>query len=139
MTHHSYFLGVNEKFADFSKTPSNSTIKTRTMESDQTFDCCFEPEMNIEESIMSDGVSFVVTYIGCIEIVTSMKLLDFQSRSLVAKECINRVCDATNLKSPKKRRVEKRIQTCIAENGACLEHSGVSVGMLYIASGLTHF
>lgn len=32
------------------------------------------------------------------------------SRSLVAKECINRVCDIANIRSPKKRRVEKRIQ-----------------------------
>lgn len=118
------------------------------MESEQTFDCCFEQESNIEESIMQNGVSFVVNYIGelpndaipqannmmmkifqgCIEIITSMKLLDFQSRSLVAKECINRVCDAASLKSPKKRRVEKRIQSCIADEH-CLEHSGASVGM----------
>lgn len=96
---------------------------------------------------MQNGVSFVVKYIGelpndaipkanklmvkisqgCIEIITSMKLLDFQSRSLVAKECINRVCDAASLKSPKKRRVEKRIQSCIADEH-CLEHSGASVG-----------
>jgi SHC-transforming protein 1 len=55
-----------------------------------------------------------------------MKLLDFQSRSLVAKECINRVCDVANLKSPKKRRVEKRVQQCISFE-PCLEYSGVSV------------
>lgn len=65
-------------------------------------------------------------YIGCIEITTSMKLLDFQSRSLVAKECIHRVCDAANLKSPKKRRVEKRVQQVIEPN-PCLEHSGANV------------
>lgn len=55
-----------------------------------------------------------------------MKLLDFQSRSLVAKECIHRVCDAANLKSPKKRRVEKRVQQVIEPN-PCLEHSGANV------------
>lgn len=55
-----------------------------------------------------------------------MKLLDFQSRSLVAKECINRVCDIANLKSPKKRRVEKRVQQCVSDE-PCMEHSGVSV------------
>lgn len=34
------------------------------MESEQTFDCCFEQELNVEESIMQNGVSFVVNYIG---------------------------------------------------------------------------
>lgn len=96
------------------------------MEIEQTFDCCFEQEASIEDTIMTSGATFVVNYIGCVEIVTSMKLLDFQSRSLVAKECINRVCDAANLKSPKKRRVEKRVQQCISLE-PCLEHSCVSV------------
>lgn len=54
-----------------------------------------------------------------------MKLLDFQSRSAVAKECIHRVIDAVSTKSPKKRRVEKRVQQCIAE--PCLEHSNTTV------------
>lgn len=65
-------------------------------------------------------------YIGCVEIVTSMKLLDFQSRSQVAKECIHKVCESANLKSPKKRRVEKRVQQCISDD-PCLEHSGADV------------
>lgn len=102
------------------------------MECDKTYDCCLEQEeVDIEGSIMGEGVTFTVNYIGnsfrtvtwaieinfvllflgCIEIFTSMKMLDFQNRSLVARECINRVCDAANLKvSPKKRRVEKRVE-----------------------------
>jgi SHC-transforming protein 1 len=55
-----------------------------------------------------------------------MKLLDFHSRSLVAKECINRVCEIANIKTPKKRKVEKRIQNCISTE-PCLEHSGANV------------
>ncbi|CRK93014.1 CLUMA_CG006501, isoform A [Clunio marinus] len=97
-----------------------------TMEGTNNFDCCFEEEVNVENAIMQNGVSFIVNYIGCVEIFTSMKLLDFQSRSLVAKECINRVCDAANLNSPKKRRVEKRVQQCIS-TVPCMEHSGTSV------------
>jgi SHC-transforming protein 1 len=89
----------------------------KNMDSEQTF--CFDDEANIENEIMNDGVTFHVRYVGCIEIYTSMKLLDFQSRSLVAKECINRVCDLANLKSPKKRKVEKRVQQCVSTE-ACL-------------------
>ena len=97
------------------------------MGSETNFECCFDEETNVESLIMGDGVKFVVNYIGCIEILTSMKLLDFQSRSLVAKECIHRVCDAASSKSPKKRRAEKRIQQCINTDGPCMEHSGANV------------
>lgn len=90
------------------------------MECDKGFDCCFDEETSVENAIMNGGVQYNVKYIGCIEITTSMKLLDFQSRSLVAKECIHRVCDASNYRSPKKRRVEKRVQQCVATT-PCLE------------------
>lgn len=97
------------------------------MDSEKPFDCCDE-ESNVENAIMNGGATFVgVKYIGCIEILTSMKLLDFQSRSLVAKECIHRVCEAANINSPsKKRRVEKRVQQCISTT-PCMEHSGEAV------------
>lgn len=58
--------------------------------------------------------NFPFQYIGCLEIKTSMKLLDFQLRSQVAKECINRVCEAAGLKSSKKRRCDKRIQQALS-------------------------
>lgn len=40
----------------------------------------------MEEAIMSDGgVTFDVRYIGCLEIKSSMKTLEFATRSHVAK------------------------------------------------------
>lgn len=39
---------------------------------------------SIEHAIMNDGVNFNVKYIGCIEVLTSMKLLDFQSRYIIS-------------------------------------------------------
>lgn len=45
-----------------------------------------------------------------------MKSLDFDTRSLIAKECINRVCEAAGLKTAdKKRRTEKRIARMLAD------------------------
>lgn len=44
-----------------------------------------------------------------------MKLLDLPMRSQVAKECINRVCEAASLKTSKKRRCDKRVQQALAE------------------------
>lgn len=63
----------------------------------------------------NDGIAFNVRYIGCLEIRESMKALDFTSRSLIAKECINRVCEAGGLKTSTKRRCDKRIQSAISE------------------------
>jgi len=41
-----------------------------------------------------DGINYAVRYLGCVEVNTSMKVLDFDTRSAIAKECINRVCEA---------------------------------------------
>lgn len=76
--------------------------------------------------IMNEGVTFDVRYIGCLEIKASMKTLDFATRSQVAKECINRVCEAASLKSSKKRRVDKRVLQCISD-APDMEHAGTNV------------
>ncbi|KAG5683262.1 hypothetical protein PVAND_012553 [Polypedilum vanderplanki] len=95
----------------------------------ETFDCTAwddQDTSSIENAIMNDGINFDVKYIGCIEITQSMKALDFTTRSLVAKECINRVCDFANIRSPKKRKVERRIQQVISTQ-PCMEHCGTNV------------
>lgn len=59
---------------------------------------------------------FCLQYIGCLGVNTSMKSLDFDTRSLIAKECINQVCEAAGLKTAdKKRKVDKRISRMLAE------------------------
>jgi len=47
-----------------------------------------------------DGINYAVRYIGCIDVNTSMKVLDFDTRSNIAKECINRVCKASENLEP---------------------------------------
>jgi SHC-transforming protein 1 len=37
------------------------------------------------EELISAGVKFDVKYVGCIEVFASMKVLDFSTRSLVAR------------------------------------------------------
>lgn len=76
--------------------------------------------------LVDDGIVFNVRYIGCLEIRASMKLLDFNTRSQVAKECINRVCEAASLITPKKRRVDKRIEQCMSE-APLMKHTGTDV------------
>lgn len=37
------------------------------------------------DAIMNGGVTFTVKYVGCVEVFASMKVLDFPTRSAVAK------------------------------------------------------
>lgn len=55
-------------------------------------------------------------YIGCVEVLTSMKVLDFDTRSAIAKECIHRVCEAAGVKAvDSKRRVDRKIAAQLGE------------------------
>ncbi|XP_060641127.1 SHC-transforming protein 2 isoform X2 [Anolis sagrei] len=47
-----------------------------------------------DERVLSPGVSYVVRYMGCIEILRSMRSLDFTTRTQVTKEAINRLYEA---------------------------------------------
>lgn len=50
-----------------------------------------------------------------------MKVLDFDTRSAIAKECINRLCD-----SAEKRKVDPRISRMLSDNPS-LEKAGTNV------------
>lgn len=58
------------------------------------------------DSLNQHGITFTVRYMGCIEVNCAMKSLDFETRSLVAKECINRICEAIGIIVCEKRRNE---------------------------------
>ncbi|XP_069700957.1 SHC-transforming protein 1 [Periplaneta americana] len=89
-----------------------------------------------DQLITKEGITYAVRYIGCLEVNTSMKSLDFETRSQVAKECINRVCEAAGLKTAdKKRKAEKRVQRAIAEH-PIMDHAGANVNLTISSCGL---
>ncbi|XP_060089397.1 SHC-transforming protein 2 isoform X2 [Heteronotia binoei] len=47
-----------------------------------------------DERVLGAGVSYMVRYMGCIEILRSMRSLDFNTRTQVTKEAINRLYEA---------------------------------------------
>jgi len=61
-----------------------------------------------------DGINYAVRYIGCVDVNTSMKVLDFETRSAIAKECINRVCDASS-NNNMRRRGEVKISSMLGD------------------------
>ncbi|XP_037947316.1 SHC-transforming protein 3-like, partial [Teleopsis dalmanni] len=81
-----------------------------------------------DEELMETGVVFRVKYTGCIEVKTSMSSLDFSTRTQVARECINRVCETAGLKVASKRRVDKKILEYISDK-PCMENAGRNVLM----------
>lgn len=90
-----------------------------------------------DKLITKQGATYLLKYIGCLEVKVSMKILDFKTRSNVAKECINRVCESSGYKTvDKKRKVEKRILKYIAE-APNLNYAGTSVNLNVSSNNLS--
>lgn len=82
------------------------------------------------------GVSYGVRYIGALEVTKPMRTLDFEVRTQVAKESINRVCEAAGLKSiNKKRKVERKIQSLLGERPD-LHNAGFNVRLTITTDAL---
>uniref|UniRef100_A0A3Q2TUF4 SHC (Src homology 2 domain containing) transforming protein 2 n=1 Tax=Fundulus heteroclitus TaxID=8078 RepID=A0A3Q2TUF4_FUNHE len=47
-----------------------------------------------DKKIVGQGASYIVRYMGCIEVLKSMRSLDFNTRTQVTREAINRLCEA---------------------------------------------
>ncbi|XP_068626617.1 SHC-transforming protein 1 [Battus philenor] len=87
--------------------------------------------------LASDGITYAVRYIGCMEVLTSMKKLDFDTRSQVAKECIARVCAAAGLRSAdKKRRISQAVACALAAKPR-MSHSGSNVALTISSKAIT--
>ncbi|KAH8242406.1 hypothetical protein KR032_005585 [Drosophila birchii] len=97
--------------------PKNGDAGNRSG-SGATNDGCIYPD----DVIMGVGVAFNVRYTGCVEVKTSMKSLDFETRTQLARECINRVCEAAGLKSAGKRRLCSFIS-----DRPSMQHAGTNI------------
>ncbi|CAH2000297.1 unnamed protein product [Acanthoscelides obtectus] len=90
-----------------------------------------------DKLIANQGATYAVRYVGCMEIKVSMKQLDFKTRSSVAKECINRVCETLKLKTAdKKKKVDKKVLRAIAETPN-LRYAGSNVNLNISSISLT--
>ncbi|XP_028273974.1 SHC-transforming protein 3 [Parambassis ranga] len=50
--------------------------------------------LHSNEKISGPGVTYIVKYLGCIEVLRSMRSLDFTTRSQITREAISLVCEA---------------------------------------------
>lgn len=86
--------------------------------------------------IVETGIPYQVRYVGCLEINTSMKILNYDTRSLVAKECITRVCEAAGLKTAdRKRKVDRKVARMLSERPN-MEHAGENIHLIITSAHL---
>ncbi|KAK9498318.1 hypothetical protein O3M35_002979 [Rhynocoris fuscipes] len=90
-----------------------------------------------DEVLRTTGVTYIVRYIGCLEILASMKMLDYDTRFLVAKECIYKLCEAAGLRTlDRRRRLDKQVVRAIGSNLKS-DHTGFNVQMRITANSIS--
>ncbi|XP_059399125.1 SHC-transforming protein 2-like [Carassius carassius] len=93
--------------------------------------------LHSEKKISSTGASYIVRYMGCIEVLKSMRSLDFSTRTQVTRESINRLCEAVpgGKAAWKKKATSKTLQSIMGKSN--LHFAGMSIGVNISIDGLS--
>lgn len=99
-----------------------------------------------DSQVAGEGICYAVRYIGCLEVCESMKSLSFEMRSLVAKECISRVCEAAGLRSFRRgasdtgslQRPDRKLVSCLG-SVPIMDNAGCNVTLNISSSRLALF
>ncbi|XP_054645314.1 SHC-transforming protein 2 isoform X1 [Dunckerocampus dactyliophorus] len=89
-----------------------------------------------DKKIAGPGASYIVRYMGCIEVLKSMRSLDFTTRTQVTREAINRLCDAVpgGRGAWRKKAVNKALQSIMGKSN--LRFAGMSIAVNISIDGL---
>ncbi|XP_052528021.1 SHC-transforming protein 4 isoform X2 [Tympanuchus pallidicinctus] len=90
------------------------------------------------ESAEEPGTSYGVRYMGCIEVLQSMRSLDFGTRTQVTREAISRLCEAvsgTNGAIKKRKPPVKFLSSVLGKSN--LQFSGVNIKLTISTNSLT--
>ncbi|XP_061096087.1 SHC-transforming protein 2 [Conger conger] len=89
-----------------------------------------------DKKITGTGASYVVRYMGCIEVLKSMRSLDFNTRTQVTREAINRLYEAVpGVKGMwKKKATNKALQSIMGKSN--LRFAGMSITVNISIEGL---
>ncbi|XP_023699325.1 SHC-transforming protein 2 isoform X1 [Paramormyrops kingsleyae] len=90
-----------------------------------------------DKKITGPGASYIVRYMGCIEVLKSMRSLDFNTRTQVTREAINKLYEAVpGVKGAWKKKANGKALQCIM--GKCnLRFAGMSVAVNICVEGLS--
>ncbi|NXC47880.1 SHC3 protein, partial [Penelope pileata] len=90
--------------------------------------------LHSSEKILGPGVTYVVKYLGCLEVLRSMRSLDFNTRTQITREAISRVCEAvpgTKGAFKKRKPPSKALSSILGKSN--LQFAGMSI-MLNIST-----
>ncbi|XP_062034158.1 SHC-transforming protein 2 [Lepus europaeus] len=87
--------------------------------------------------VLGPGVSYIVRYMGCIEVLRSMRSLDFHTRTQVTREAINRLHEAVPgvRGSWKKKAPNKALASILGKSN--LRFAGMSISVHISIDGLS--
>ncbi|CAL9696292.1 unnamed protein product [Knipowitschia caucasica] len=90
-----------------------------------------------DKKITGPGASYIVRYMGCIEVQKSMRSLDFSTRTQVTREAINRLCEAVPGGKGVWRRkaLNKALQSIMGKSN--LRFAGMSIAVNISIEGLS--
>ncbi|XP_068191237.1 SHC-transforming protein 3 [Antennarius striatus] len=93
--------------------------------------------LHLSEKISGPGVTYVVKYLGCIEVLRSMRSLDFTTRSQITREAISLVCEAvpgTKGALRKRKPPSKALSSILGKSN--LQFAGMSINLNVSTSSL---
>ncbi|XP_022529927.2 SHC-transforming protein 1 isoform X2 [Astyanax mexicanus] len=93
--------------------------------------------LHSDNVVSSTGVSYTVRYMGCVEVLQSMRALDFNTRTQVTREAISVVCEAVpGAKGAQRRR--KPTSRCLSSilGKSNLQFAGMTISLTVSTSSL---
>ncbi|XP_037358337.1 SHC-transforming protein 4 isoform X2 [Talpa occidentalis] len=90
------------------------------------------------QHLLGTGMNYYVRYMGCIEVLQSMRSLDFGMRTQVTREAISRLCDAVPgaTRTIKKRKPPVKFQSTVLGKSN-LQFSGMNIKLIISTCSLT--
>lgn len=90
-----------------------------------------------DKKIAGPGASYIVRYMGCIEVLKSMRSLDFNTRTQVTREAINRLCEAVpgGKGAWRRKALNKALQSIMGKSN--LRFAGMSIAVNISIDGLS--
>ncbi|XP_025279379.1 SHC-transforming protein 3 [Canis lupus baileyi] len=89
------------------------------------------------DQVLGAGVTYVVKYLGCIEVLRSMRSLDFSTRTQITREAISRVCEAvpgTKGAFRKRKPPSKMLSSILGKSN--LQFAGMSISLTISTASL---
>ncbi|XP_036298695.1 SHC-transforming protein 4 [Pipistrellus kuhlii] len=96
------------------------------------------PDRHFLQHLLGMGMNFYVKYMGCIEVLQSMRSLDFGMRTQVTREAISRLCEpvpGANGATKKRKPPVKFLSTVLGKSN--LQFSGMNIKLTISTCSLT--